>query len=234
MRLLKQLEFAFERSTIQAAVAGVADPGSAINDRGYKRDVDLAIVGQALRLPEFKMATEVALQFRGRDVALEAQARELLHSLGASRLARQIRVEWNWRLQTAAGRADYRAKLISLNPRLGEYGDGEIARTLRHELAHFVAQFRAGRRRISPHGVEWRQACRDLGIADEVRCHTLPFATRTSLTRFVYRCPHCRQKFPRVRRVRRVVACLACCRAYNGGDFHARFRLQLVSCSGGL
>ena len=228
MRLLRQLEFAFERSTIQAAVAGVADPGPAINDRGYKRDVELAIVGQALRLPESKRATEVALQFRGRDVVLEAQARELLHSLGASRLARQIRVEWNSRLQTAAGRADYRAKLISLNPRLGEYGNSEIARTLRHELAHFVAQFRAGRRRISPHGVEWRQACRDLGITDEARCHTLLFATRTSLTRFVYRCPHCRQKFPRVRRVRRAVACLACCRAHNGGEFDPRFRLQIV------
>jgi ribosomal protein L37AE/L43A len=44
----------------------------------------------------------------------------------------------------------------------------------------------------------------------------------------MYRCPNCRQEFPRVRRVRRAVACLACCRTHNGGEFDARFRLRLV------
>ena len=82
---------------------------------------------------------------------------------------------------------DYSAQLISLNPRLCEHGADEIDRTLRHELAHLLAQFRAGRRRILPHGAEWREACRDLGIADEKRCHTLPFcvtnrARRVSLS----------------------------------------------------
>src|ERR687892_401537 len=80
---------------------------------------------------------------------LEIEARELLRSLGAKRIAKELRVEWNSRLKTAAGRADYRQKLISLNPRLVAYLQ-EIDRTLRHELAHFLAQFRAGRRRISP------------------------------------------------------------------------------------
>jgi hypothetical protein len=32
-----------------------------------------------------------------------------------------------------------------------------------------------------------------------------------------------------VRRVRRAVACLACCRKYNGGGFDPRFRLTLLS-----
>jgi predicted SprT family Zn-dependent metalloprotease len=155
-------------------------------------------------------------------------ARELLCSLGAVRIARELRIEWNSRLKTAAGRADYRRKLISLNPRLFEH-PAEIDRTLRHELAHFLAQFRAGRHRIAPHGAEWRQACRDLGIADERRCHNLPFASRTYSPRFVYRCPNCRQEFPRVRRVRRAVACLACCRKYNGGGFDPRFKLKLLS-----
>ena len=130
--------------------------------------------------------------------------------------------------KTAAGRADYRQKLISLNPRLVEHPT-EIDRTLRHELAHILAQFRADRRRIPPHGVEWRQACIDLGIADEKRCHNLPFPARTYAARIVYRCPKCLQEFPRVRRVRRVVACLACCRKHNGGEFDPRFRLQLLS-----
>jgi SprT protein len=137
-------------------------------------------------------------------------------------------VEWNSRLKTAAGRADYRQKLVSLNPRLFEYPI-EVDRTLRHELAHILAQFRAGRRRIPPHGAEWRQACCDLGIADEKRCHNLPFPARTYVARFLYHCPNCHQEFPRVRRVRRAVACLTCCRKYNGGGFDPRFRLRPVT-----
>jgi SprT protein len=155
-------------------------------------------------------------------------ARELLRSLGAKRIATELRVECNSRLKTAAGRADYRQKLISLNPRLVEH-PAEIDRTLRHELAHILAQFRAGRRRISPHGSEWQQACRDLGIAGEKRCHTLPFPAKSYAPRFIYRCPNCWRDFPRVRRIKRTVACLACCRAHNGGEFDARFRLELMN-----
>jgi hypothetical protein len=32
-----------------------------------------------------------------------------------------------------------------------------------------------------------------------------------------------------VRRIRRVIACLACCRKHNGGDFDPRFRLKLIT-----
>jgi predicted SprT family Zn-dependent metalloprotease len=190
-----------------------------------------------------------------------------LRELGAGKLAREVRVEWNPRMKSAAGRADFREKLISLNPLLHDHGQGraenqfvagkldclkqssltsavhvvsqqteqhavvhdEIDRTLRHELAHLLAQFRVGRRRIAPHGPEWRIACRDLGITDEVRCHNLPFATKAYPARFVYRCPNCRQEFPRVRRIRRAVACLTCCRRHNRGEFDSRFRLRLIS-----
>jgi SprT protein len=106
----------------------------------------------------------------------------------------------------------------------------EIDRTLRHELAHILAQFREkSRRRISPHGPEWQQACRDLGIADEKRCHTLPFPAKRYTQRFIYRCPNCRRDFPRVRKIKRTVACLACCRAHNSGEFDVRFRLKLLT-----
>jgi SprT protein len=158
---------------------------------------------------------------------LEAAARDLLRSLGAERIATELRVEWNPRLQTAAGRADYRQKRISLNPRLAEHPE-EVDRTLRHELAHILAQFRAGRRRISPHGPEWQQACCDLGIAGEKRCHALPFPAKRHTPRFIYRCPNCRRDFPRVRKIKRTVACLACCHTHNGGEFDARFRLKIV------
>jgi len=197
MPLLRQLEFAFR------TVAGIGDPGRLG-----------ASLGAGVSAPGYST------------IGLEENARELLRSLGAGRIANELRVEWNSRLKTAAGRADYHEKLISLNPRLTEH-PAEIDRTLRHELAHILAQFRAGRRRIPPHGNEWRQACIDLGIADEKRCHNLPFPARTYAARFVYRCPNCRKEFPRVRRVRRAVACLACCRKHNGGHFDLRFRLRL-------
>src|SRR5437763_3641370 len=199
------------------------------------KQLEVLIVGQALGLPNFVAAplrrgVSAATErpgYSGRDRALESHARELLRHLGADKLAREIRVEWNPRLKTCAGRADYRKKLISLNPLLKDHGD-EINPTLRHELAHLLAQWRAGRRRIAPHGAEWRQACCDLGIADEARCHNLPFASKSFPPRYVYRCPNCEQKFPRVRRIRRAIACLACCRKHNGGDFDPRFRLKLV------
>jgi predicted SprT family Zn-dependent metalloprotease len=198
MPLLRQLEFAF-----RASVAEVVDLSSleALHDAG----VNAAGYSKA---------------------DLETRARELLRANGAARIAMQLRVKWNSRLKTAAGRADYRDKLILLNPRLSEY-PSEIDRTLRHELAHILAQFRAGRRRIPPHGAAWRQACMDLGIADEKRCHNLPFPVRTYNARFIYTCPNCTQEFRRVRRVRRVLACLACCRKYSLGKFDPRFRLRL-------
>ena len=197
-RALLQLEFVFEES----------------------------VVGQALRLPHSKTATgAVALQFCRRDVDLEVKVGDLLRSFGFNE---RVRVEWNPRLKSCAGRADFRERLISLNQRLRDH-PGEIDRTLRHELAHLLAQFRAKRHRILPHGVEWREACRDLGIGDEKRCHTLPFPTTERIRRFLYRCPNCKRDFPRVRRVRRAVACLQCCRAHNRGKFDLRFRLVLVN-----
>ncbi len=205
------------------------------------KQLEFLIVGQALRLPivvaaplrrgdPSRIGGYTATERRGysgRDHALEEKSRTLLRQLGAAKLARDVRVEWNPRMKSAAGRADYRERLISLNPLLRDHGIEETDRTLRHELAHLLAQFRVGRRRIAPHGVKWRDACRDLGIADEARCHNLPFATKAYPARFVYRCPNCRQEFPRVRRIRRVIACLACCRKHNGGDFDPRFRLRL-------
>ena len=192
------------------------------------RQLEFVIVGRALRLPRSNSATEeVALQSRGRDVMLETIARDLLCTLASQRLARKLRVEWHPRLKTSAGRADYRSRLISLNPRLAHH-PAEIDRTLRHELAHILAQFRAGRRRILPHGAEWQRACRDLGISSEKPCHNLPFPAKRLAHRYLYRCPNCQRDFPRVRRIKRAVACLACCRKHNGGDFDVRFRLKMV------
>lgn len=164
----------------------------------------------------------------GRDSVLEAKAQEMLRAVDAAELANEVRVEWNARLFSAAGRADFRRQLVSLNPRLRDQDGAEIDRTLRHELAHLLAQFRAGRRRVAPHGAEWRKACRDLGIAHESRCHALPFPVQKRARRFLYRCGRCGKEFPRVRRIKRTVACLDCCRKFNRGKFDPKAQLRLV------
>lgn len=154
------------------------------------------------------------------------KARALLREVDCAALAETVRVEWNARLRTTAGLAHYGKNLVMLNPKLADFGPEEIDQTLRHELAHLVAHFRAGRRRIAPHGAEWRAACAALGLPDEQRCHQLPLPRARRVPKHFYRCPHCRTEVPRVRPFRRRVACLACCRAHADGRYSERFRLE--------
>jgi predicted SprT family Zn-dependent metalloprotease len=162
----------------------------------------------------------------GSDAALEARARKLLAALGCDALAAKVHVVWNPRMRSTAGTAQAARALITLNPRLREFGETEIDRTLRHELAHLLAHHRAGRRRIAAHGTEWRKACHDLGLPDEKRCHDLPLPRRTQHPRHFYRCPSCRVELARVRPLRRRSACLACCRRHGDGRYDDRFRFE--------
>ncbi len=159
---------------------------------------------------------------------LEETARSMLRTLGCADLAARVRVRWNPRMRSTAGTAHSAKSLITLNPRLREFGDAEIDRTLRHELAHLLAHHRAGRRRISPHGREWQQACRDLGLTDEKRCHDLPLPRRQMNARHFYRCPHCASVLRRIRPLRGKSACLACCRQHSGGRYAERFRFVKI------
>ncbi len=159
---------------------------------------------------------------------LEARARQLLRGLKCEALAVKVRVRWNARMRSTAGTALASKSLISLNPRLRAFGDAEVDRTLRHELAHLLAHHRAGRRRIAAHGPEWKQACIDLGLKDEKRCHTLPLPRRQMQPRHLYRCPACAQELRRVQPLRGKTACLACCRKHNKGKYDDRFRFVKI------
>ena len=161
---------------------------------------------------------------RSRDALLEKIVDDSLLRVGCSGLIGHVRVEWNSRLRTTAGMAHFGSRRITLNPKLVEVGGGEVKRTLLHELAHLVAQFRAGRRRINAHGVEWKRACRDLGIPREARCHALPFKVKRQARRHFYQCQGCETVLARVRPVKRPIACLKCCRKFNGGRYDSRFR----------
>lgn len=155
---------------------------------------------------------------------LLARAQQLLREAGAAPLAERLSVRWNPKMRSTAGTANWTKCLISLNPQLRAFGDAEVDGTLRHELAHLLAQYHAGKRRIPPHGAEWRRACADLGLPNEKRCHDLPLKRRELQRKHRYRCPACGVQVARVRPMRRGCACLACCRKHNGGRYDARFR----------
>jgi len=159
------------------------------------------------------------------DSGLTEWCRETATGLELPELARRVRVGWNGRMQTTAGRAWWPDRTIELNPKLRQLAPDETWRTLRHELAHLVAYERAGRRRITAHGPEWRAACVELGIAGESPFHSLPFKRRRAKRNYAYTCGRCRSSVQRVRRIERPVACHACCRKFAGGAYDPRFRL---------
>lgn len=159
------------------------------------------------------------------DSGLTAWCRETSKSLLLNELARKVTVTWNPRMQTTAGRAWWPDRAIELNPKLKECEPEELWRTLKHELAHLVAYERCGRRRIDPHGPEWQAACGELGIPGEQPYHTLPFKRRRMKRNHAYICSNCFVVIHRVRPIKRTVACYDCCRKFNNGAYHDRFRL---------
>jgi predicted SprT family Zn-dependent metalloprotease len=179
---------------------------------------------EAVEPPEM---TETALQ-DGRDEKLEAQAREWLHALEMPGGAKLLTVSWNARLRSTAGYARYPKWAVELNPLLRDF-EGQVERTLKHELAHLIAYHRSGRRRIEPHGREWRQACADLGIAGEKAHHRLPLPRNEVVRKLVYACPACQTTVQRLRKFRRPTACLHCCNKHASGQYDGRFKLALLA-----
>lgn len=178
--------------------------------------------------PEQEAAADEETIPDGRDEALEEQTRAMLLALDLPGGAKLVTVAWNARLRSTAGYARYPGWAIELNPLLRDF-EGQVERTLKHELAHLIAYHRSGRRRIEPHGREWRQACADLGIAGEKAQHRLPLPRKEVERKLTYACPVCHTPVQRVRKFRRPTACLKCCNLHAGGQYDARFRLALVA-----
>jgi SprT protein len=164
-----------------------------------------------------------SLGLTGTDDGLTAEVRVWFCSVKAGPLAEKVRVVWNGRLRTTAGTACPRTGLIELNPKLAEFGPVQLRRTLKHEAAHLLAHWRAGRRRIQTHGVEWQNACAELGIAGERAFHELPLVRRRMTRKYAYRCRHCGFTVQRVRPFQPYTACYKCCQRLNGGKYHADF-----------
>lgn len=165
----------------------------------------------------------------GPDEALTEIAIKFAKGLQLPKLAKTVEVCWNSRMRTAAGRAFFKTNRIELNPKLQSLPEErrpfEIQNTFLHELAHLVSFARARGKRIRPHGPEWKQACADLGIPGEDRCHSLDFQPRQLKKRFAYECRHCGTVVERVRKLKRTVACYQCCKTHSRGRFDPRFLL---------
>ncbi|MCP5556182.1 MAG: SprT-like domain-containing protein [Verrucomicrobiaceae bacterium] len=177
------------------------------------------------------LVQEAAVRARpadGRDAGLEAECRVWLQRLGLVGTANVVTVWWNSRLRSTAGYATFPAWKIELNPRLVEF-DGQVERTLKHELAHLIAYHGAGRRKIEPHGAEWRSACSALGIPEEKAHHSLPLPRREVRRPYAYRCPACLNVVRRVRKFRYAAACSSCCSRHANGTYDARYRFELIA-----
>ncbi len=185
---------------------------------------DTLISKDDLRTPEDQNADLTG----NRDIRLEAECGRILALLGMASSARKLRVLWNTRLRSSAGFASYPSWRIELNPRLQEF-DGQVERTLKHELAHLVAFQRAGHTRIDAHGPEWRKACEDIGIPDERAHHHLPLPRNEVKRKFTYVCVSCGLLVRRVRKFRRYSACRTCCINLGDGHYDDRFRFEQIT-----
>lgn len=171
-----------------------------------------------------KAAHEKMIHAALRDILEQALKR--LRVVGGNELASKVTVVWNSRMRSTAGRAHWPEAKVELNPKLISISLAEVRRTLLHELAHLLAYHRNRRRSIQPHGREWQQACADLGIPGESATHSLELPSVRQQKKWRYICPNCLEQIERVRKMTSFVACYQCCKTYNGGRYHARYRLR--------
>jgi len=163
-------------------------------------------------------------------VNIVGDAISLLKCHAGEEYAQSVKILWNRRMRSTAGRAFLYEAKVELNPRLLHLDNdlkeslSQVRQTLLHELAHLLAHHRHGRG-IAAHGAEWKQACCDLGIPGESTTHQLNLPTRKHKKKWSYTCPHCLAIILRVRRMKTQSACYPCCKKHNRGQFHSKFGL---------
>jgi predicted SprT family Zn-dependent metalloprotease len=136
--------------------------------------------------------------------ALARLARWLGRRLGARRKVRGLRVVFNTRLRTSAGRADGSARAIELNPRLLDRHPEELVPTLVHELCHLIAGVRSG------HGERWRESMLQLGFRPDT-CHHLDVGgLAVRRRRWTWTCVGCGERYERASRAAHRYVCSGC------------------------
>jgi predicted SprT family Zn-dependent metalloprotease len=186
--------------------------------------VNRTLNGEAIMMPlggpEFWLQAELQ---DAMDRILKHHFRDIL----AMPRAPYPRVELSGRMTSSAGRCYPDTGLIRIATLYHrDHGIDATLLVLKHELAHWAARWRYGRR-IAAHGREFRTVAQKLDQRITITCP--PFAHKERAQRAVWRmhCPNCRRTFRRRRRDK--VACRFCCDAYNRGDYDRRFRLVVSS-----
>jgi len=160
-------------------------------------------------------------------VNIVGDAVSLLEKYAGESYASSVKIVWNRRMRSTAGRAFLNQAKVELNPKLLDLKEDalkHVQQTLLHELAHLLAHHRYGSR-ISAHGAEWKQACADMGIPGESATHSLPLPSNKQERKWRYSCPQCGEVIERVRKMRGYSACYTCCKKYTRGKYHSKFKL---------
>jgi hypothetical protein len=150
------------------------------------------------------------------------------------------RILWSRKLTRTAGNIDVRHRIIKLSVPLlidafhsatlfgPEYyvcgvrcatSDEALREILKHEMIHLwlhVQQLPSG------HTAEFRHKARQVGQPKTRHDIELP----TPRAGWLYSCPVCSESFHRRRRYGRPVACARCCKRFNDGHYHERFKLR--------
>lgn len=152
------------------------------------------------------------------------------HELNAAHFGNVLplpELAWNPRLRATAGRfcpgsrnpLQKREPLIEVAAYLRELGDGErhVRDTVLHEMIHFYLWHK---RRPYGHTDEFYAIMKRVGAK---RYNPVP---KLAPVRHWYHCANCGAKVPARRRLGNV-ACAACCKKFNRGDFSPKFLLRV-------
>ncbi len=184
-----------------------------------------------------RMLKEIASNLDSGQADLLLAAFQRLNVWGFESQLPPVRLTWNTRLRSSAGRfvsgaAPWRdAGTRGLvperyHPRIEiasyllqhERSVELIVDTLAHEMVHFWLWIR---KKPFGHTDLFHRKLKELGAS---RYNTVPLRRNY---KYVYECPRCLGKYPTRRRLANV-ACLKCCRLFASGRFDSRFRLLLL------
>jgi len=186
---------------------------------------------------ELGMLKQIAVSLEIQQADLLQAAFQRVNSWGFSGELPLIRLSWNSRLRSSAGRffsgsplwRDPQGRPLipeRLAPRIEiasyllkqERAAELIVDTMAHEMIHFWLWYR---RKPFGHTALFHRKLKELGAS---RYNTVP---QRQNYKYIYECPRCLGRFPTRRRLSNV-ACLKCCRVFASGRFDSRFRLQLL------
>jgi SprT protein len=88
------------------------------------------------------------------------------------------------RFKRKAGQYQHKDRKIRISKYLLENHPEKVITTLKHELGHAIVMNRYQRKKIKPHGKEWRSVMSELGVDKPEVCHRLQLAKY----RYIVRC----------------------------------------------